>query len=113
MQEYGITNQNCYIAGNSRKRRIVAEKKSRSWMSVNDIIGRIKLQQKRRKRMKESDVVKSLQQSKHISRLQQQGSSRKRSLIEDKAGWALKKLHVKQPGNKEEETSCRDIWMLS
>ena len=72
-------------------------------MSVNDIIGWIKLQQKRRKRIKGFDVEKPLKQPKYISRLQQQGSSRKRSLIEDKGSWTLKKLQVKQPGIDEEE----------
>ena len=53
--------------------------------------------------MKEFDVMKPLQQSKYIFRQQQQGSSWKRSLIEDKASWVLKKLQVKQPRIDEEE----------
>ena len=61
------------------------------------------MQQKRCKRIKGFDVEMPLQQSKYTSRLQQQGSSRKRSLIKDQASWALKKLQVKQPGIDEEE----------
>ena len=47
--------------------------------------------------------MKPWQQSKGIFRLRQQNSSRKRSLIEGKMSWALKKLQVKQPGIDEEE----------
>ena len=53
--------------------------------------------------MKAFDVMKPLRQSKYIFRLQQQGSSWKRSLIEDKASWVLKKLQEMQPRIDEEE----------